>query len=295
VEAAGATCNSFAPATAVVMADGSTKRIEDVKVGDKVLATDPTTGRTEARPVTQVIVGVGTKHMVELTVEAGGQKHPATITATDGHPFWSPDLRRWVTAGELTTGSMLQTGDGAAVKVTATKKWTAEDQEVRNLTVDGLHTYYVAAAGMSILVHNCGGVMLDASTARAMVSADRSVANRLSAQIGERQMHMTDIGLGEFNDAVTRLEGKGLLGPTERGFVDDLLSKVNVVQDNPSARALGLKVSRKVGANDIQIFGTADRMGIPIFTADMKFLMGAHAQGLDFDAFVHPPINTLGY
>ncbi|WP_162890399.1 Imm32 family immunity protein [Streptomyces olivoreticuli] len=52
--AAGGTCpvpNSFTPETLVVMADGSTKPIKDIQIGEKVLATDPTTGRTEARPM----------------------------------------------------------------------------------------------------------------------------------------------------------------------------------------------------------------------------------------------------
>ena len=39
---AGAAC-SFSGATLVLLADGSRKRIEDVDVGDKVLATDPQT------------------------------------------------------------------------------------------------------------------------------------------------------------------------------------------------------------------------------------------------------------
>ncbi|HET6532887.1 MAG TPA: LamG-like jellyroll fold domain-containing protein [Actinoplanes sp.] len=155
--AEGSCPNSFAPATAVVMADGTTKRIGDVKVGDLVLATDPTTGRTEKRAVTALIIGVGEKRMVELTVDVDGDKgdRTATITATDGHPFWAPDLRRWVDAGELAAGSMLQTGAGTYVRVDAVKRWTAQKQRVHNLTVDGLHTYYVGAANRSVLVHNC--------------------------------------------------------------------------------------------------------------------------------------------
>ncbi|WP_433297556.1 polymorphic toxin-type HINT domain-containing protein [Actinoplanes sp. CA-030573] len=154
-EAAGS-CNSFATGTLVLMADGSTKRIEDVKVGDKVVATDPTTGKTGIRAVTALIVGVGKKQMVELTVDVDGAKggKTATIDATDGHPFWAPDLHRWVAAGDLKHGSMLRTGAGTFVQVTATKSWTAT-REVHNLTVDGIHTYYVVAAGTAVLVHNC--------------------------------------------------------------------------------------------------------------------------------------------
>ncbi|WP_414169812.1 hypothetical protein ACMATS_31605 [Streptoverticillium reticulum] len=66
--------NSFAPETLVVMADGSTKPINAIQVGEKVLATNPTTGTTEARPVEDVIVGNGEKHLVRLTVDTDGDK-----------------------------------------------------------------------------------------------------------------------------------------------------------------------------------------------------------------------------
>jgi len=38
--------------------------------------------------------------------------------------------------------------------VVAVRKWT-EHQQVYNLTVDGLHTYYVVAGSTPVLVHNC--------------------------------------------------------------------------------------------------------------------------------------------
>jgi hypothetical protein len=126
------------------------------------------------------------------------------------------------------------------------------------------------------------------------VSGDRSVANRLVAQIGDRTMHMTTTGHGEFTAALARLDEKGFLGPTEKGYVNDLLNKVRIIPDDPSARAMALTVTKKVGANDKLIFGTADKLGMPIFTADEKFLVGAMHQGVVFDAIVHPPINTIG-
>ena len=48
-------CNSFDPDTPVAMADGSTKPIKDVQLGDKVTATDPSTERRRpawSRPTT---------------------------------------------------------------------------------------------------------------------------------------------------------------------------------------------------------------------------------------------------
>ncbi|MFG1992112.1 RHS repeat-associated core domain-containing protein [Actinoplanes sp. NPDC048988] len=156
--ARGESCNSFAAGTAVLMANGKTKRIEDVRIGDKVVATDPTTGKTAVRAVTALITGVGVKNMVTLTVDVDGSKgsKTATIDATDGHPFWAADLHQWVNAADLKPGTLLQTGAGTYVQVTATKAWKAEHKEVHNLTVDGLHTYYVLAGTTPVLVHNCG-------------------------------------------------------------------------------------------------------------------------------------------
>ncbi|SDI59524.1 Pretoxin HINT domain-containing protein [Sinosporangium album] len=72
------------------MADGSSKPIEDVEVGDEVLATDPETGRTEAKPVTALITSKSAKNLVRITVDTDGERGDSTgaIIATDNHPFW---------------------------------------------------------------------------------------------------------------------------------------------------------------------------------------------------------------
>ncbi|MFV2013776.1 MULTISPECIES: Hint domain-containing protein, partial [unclassified Micromonospora] len=54
--------NSFTPGTKVLTADGTTKPIEQVKPGDKVIATDPETGTTSIETVTATITGDGVKH-----------------------------------------------------------------------------------------------------------------------------------------------------------------------------------------------------------------------------------------
>ena len=142
-------CNSFTPSTQVLMADGSHKALSDIQVGDQVLATDPETGVTAAKTVANVIIGNGTKHLVEITTQTG------TVTATDGHPFWLPTEHRWATADELHPGSTLQTAVGDQVKAVAVRKWTAQ-QRVYNLTIADVHTYYVLAGAAPVLVHNCG-------------------------------------------------------------------------------------------------------------------------------------------
>ncbi|MFF6787151.1 RHS repeat-associated core domain-containing protein [Streptomyces sp. NPDC012510] len=60
--------NSFLPEAGVRMADGSVKEIGDIEVGDKVLATDPETGTTEARTVFATIITKEDKDFTGLTV-----------------------------------------------------------------------------------------------------------------------------------------------------------------------------------------------------------------------------------
>lgn len=65
----------FLAGTQVLMGDKSTKKIEEVKVGDEVLATDPEQGRTSKRKVTALIITEGEKQFTELTIAtAGGSK-----------------------------------------------------------------------------------------------------------------------------------------------------------------------------------------------------------------------------
>lgn len=156
--------NSFVPGTKVLMADGSTKAIEDVEPGDQVAASDVETDDTQARSVTRTITGDGTKHLVTLTVDTDGRSgdRTSTISATEGHPFWLPDLGRWADAGDLKPGQWLSTGSGSWVQITAVAARKAQ-ATVHNLTVAGLHTFYVLAGATSVLVHNCDAAGLAAA------------------------------------------------------------------------------------------------------------------------------------
>ncbi|MCE7010195.1 hypothetical protein LWC34_46440 [Kibdelosporangium philippinense] len=139
--------NSFDPNTPVLMADGSQKAISDIKVGDRVLATDPTTGRTASREVTDVRSHVSERQLVEVNVGDG------KVVATDEHPFWVASDNRWSHAIDLKPGHRLETADHRDATVTGTRSWS-EVRLVYNLTVDTDHTYYVVAGTQSVLVHN---------------------------------------------------------------------------------------------------------------------------------------------
>lgn len=146
----------FLAGTDVLMADGTAKDIEDVRVGDEVAATDPETGKTGKRKVTRLIVTDDDKHFNELTITT--PEGEAKLTATHEHPFWSPSENRWVPASGLRAGTTLLAAAGKTATVTGNRAYT-QHARTYNFTVDDFHTYYVLAGTTPVLVHNstpCG-------------------------------------------------------------------------------------------------------------------------------------------
>ncbi|WP_431883847.1 polymorphic toxin-type HINT domain-containing protein [Micromonospora gifhornensis] len=146
----GASCgfHSFSSDTEVVMADGSTKPIGDIEVGNTVLATDPETGKEGAREVTHL--WVHQDQLVDLKVDGGD------VTTTEDHPFWNETDQQWQASQELDPGDLLYTASGDTLAVTGIDWATARHGAAYNLTVADIHTYYVLAGDTPVLVHNCG-------------------------------------------------------------------------------------------------------------------------------------------
>ncbi|ROQ66060.1 intein/intein [Streptomyces sp. 840.1] len=149
--AACAKPHSFPSGTQVLLANGATRAIEDIRIGDRVVASEPRTGLTAARPVTNTFTTEDDENFTRLTITT--EQGPATVTATDNHPFWLEDDQRWKNAGALRIGDELRTPDGVSVPVTEVRNQQGP-QRTHDLTVKGLHTYYVLAGQTPVLVHN---------------------------------------------------------------------------------------------------------------------------------------------
>jgi len=133
------------------MADGTTKAISQIQPGDAVTATDPKTGQTAGRTVTAVHKNQDTD-LADLTVRnATGRL--STIHTTQDHLFWDQTYGTWVPAGALKPGNRLYTQDGASLIVFIVRPFVA-GQSMYNLSVGGVHTYYVAVGSAAVLVHN---------------------------------------------------------------------------------------------------------------------------------------------
>ncbi len=128
-----------------------TKRIEDVRAGEKVWSRDVRTGVSEARKVVSTYHRIS-NHIRKLKVRTDAND-VLELSTTDEHPFWVAASDRWVNAGQLAVGQRVSQFDaGSGEIISSEREDRPEGVPVFNFEVDGFHTYFVGQAG--ILVHN---------------------------------------------------------------------------------------------------------------------------------------------
>ena len=143
------TMKCFVAGTLVLTSEGL-KKIEDIKIGDKVLATDTKTMKSEYKEVLDTFVRK-TNELVHIYI---GEEE--IVTTTD-HPFWVKG-KGFVPAMNLVIGSKLINGEGHTVCVENILRESNHDGvEVFNFKVEDYHTYYVGES--CILVHNANYVI----------------------------------------------------------------------------------------------------------------------------------------
>ncbi|MEV0272771.1 polymorphic toxin-type HINT domain-containing protein [Hamadaea sp. NPDC050747] len=158
--------HSFAAGTLVLLADGTVKPIEQLTTGDKVVATDPESGKTTEETVSTRHINQD-KDLTDVTVvDEDGQT--STISTTWHHPFWDDTAKKWVDAADLKVGHSLRVADrpaGAAMRVASVVSFVG-DRQMFDLTVDVVHTYYVVVDSAPVLVHNCDSAKLGRNLTR---------------------------------------------------------------------------------------------------------------------------------
>ena len=138
------TMKCFVAGTLILTAEGL-KRIEEIKVGDRVLSADTETMISEYKTVLETFVR-RTNEIIHIFIEN------EEITTTVDHPFWV-NGKGFVPAMNLVIGSELINDKGDIVCVENVRRETNRDGvEVFNFKVEDFHTYYVGENG--ILVHN---------------------------------------------------------------------------------------------------------------------------------------------
>ena len=170
----GGECNQghcFIAGTKVKTEDGY-KNIEEVEVGDKVLAYDEETGKQAYKEVVRLFRN---ETMKWCTVSVAVNGTVSEITSIPGHKYYLPDntinrevgdsqehesyyelSEKWVSACKLKKGDKVLLSDGEYGIITNVKiEKLSAPETTYNFEVEDCHTYYV---GSGVCVHNrnCG-------------------------------------------------------------------------------------------------------------------------------------------
>ncbi|MFH1655240.1 MAG: polymorphic toxin-type HINT domain-containing protein [Candidatus Omnitrophota bacterium] len=137
-ETTGGTPGCFLAGTPILMADGSRKPIEEIKVGDEVLAYNEETATTQKDKVTKLFV----HEDIEGYLIVNGN-----LKVTPEHRFYSQE--KWIEIGSLKVGDKLLDYKGQTQEITSIEK-VKEKTTVYNFEVEPSHTYFAGG----FLVHN---------------------------------------------------------------------------------------------------------------------------------------------
>jgi hypothetical protein len=132
---ARANSSCFAAGTPVVTEYGP-KPIEEIQLGDRVLAQDVETGEIAFKPVLKTTVRPPAR-LVKITTKS------SALTCTAGHPFWVNGYD-WLYARELNPGMRFHSIIGGE-EITAVEE-AGQREQAYNLIVADFHTYFAGDA-----------------------------------------------------------------------------------------------------------------------------------------------------
>jgi len=128
-------CSCFGAGTPVWTEQGFVS-IEDVQVGDRVLAKDVETGELKYKPVLKTTVRMSPNPLLKLDLGT------RTVKLTNGHPLWISG-KGWTKARDIDDGMPLHDLHGTT---SARLAGTVPPEKVYNLIVADFHTYFVGEA-----------------------------------------------------------------------------------------------------------------------------------------------------
>ncbi|MGW8990584.1 polymorphic toxin-type HINT domain-containing protein, partial [Streptomyces zhihengii] len=250
----GQGCHSFLPGTKVLLGDGTTKQIEDIVIGDKVTVTDAETGETSVREVAGTIVTEDDKHFVDLTV-LGASGVPEALISTTTHPFWVASEKRWIEAGDLRPGMALLTPSGDTVEVADTRAFD-ERQRTHDLTVTGVHAYYVLAGATALLVHNCDEI--DDATTLYRFGSGPETTEKLAADAANAEAHDFPHGISTSTRLPPKIKATGEYRSTTAGALRAAGFRVQQTGRNKAHHTVHLpkSVTDEVTETLNQLFGS---------------------------------------
>jgi RHS repeat-associated protein len=184
-------CSSFLPGETVLGADGSTRPIEALAVGDRVLGYVQTEDASGSFQVAATLSGE-TSAITKVVTASG-----AEIEATPNHPFRVAGMG-WIPAGELNADLALVDPQGKPVPLRSVQNLDLPaPRAVYNVSVDSAESYYVS--GDHVLVKNVHGACLLAKGKRRP-----GWRSAVKDRVFGRQSISSGVGKGQIKSAVSK-------------------------------------------------------------------------------------------
>lgn len=155
------------------------------------------------------------------------------VITTEDHPFWNATDVEWPQAQDVVIGDLVRTADGELVTVDGLELRSARRAAAFNLTVDRIHTYFVAVGEDEVLVHNVcdlgrGKWMTPGDFADDVIKATRDRYRNLPTETGQH-----DAGLGPAARDV-REQARGA------GYLEEIEARLLRIAASWDARARGI-------------------------------------------------------
>jgi len=170
------TSTCFPKGTKISMSDNTVKNIEDIVIGDKVIAfgEDNKLVDDEVTKIhSHVFTDCCSDSIVKVTLS-----NDKEFTVTSNHPFYMPEHNGFKWIGLFEKGELVMTKDGMMYPVSSIETLDSNEQTVYNFEVKDTHTYIAE----DLRVHNgsgddsAGNDNVDRSNPNAMASREKSFA-----------------------------------------------------------------------------------------------------------------------
>jgi len=229
----------FPPGTLVLMADGTTKPIENVEVGDEVQAMDADNdGLAVSRKVTDTHQNKTMRlFVIRFDVDNDGI-FDGEFKATGEHPIWTKNAG-WREAQNLIVGDILLTDEKEPIEVLNISIEVGFSQ-THNLSVDGIHTFFIVPDDTPILVHNTPrihGVAPDWAVKGAHVTSSNGIELSIRGGgdgISIKPVFSADVDSSKLNAAIAETR-EDLDDPKWRGKLLDRTRKATEMLGQGSA------------------------------------------------------------
>lgn len=144
----------FVKGTQVWLADGTTKNIEDIVVGDVVLSYNELTNEYEDKPVIALITNPYTTNIARVKLKDG-----TSMEMNEYHPIYTEEgwksLTNYKGLLTLTEKDRVLSVNGQFIEISSIECWKEENPiTTYNLRIQDNHNYFVGET--PILVHNAG-------------------------------------------------------------------------------------------------------------------------------------------